>query len=84
MCLRERIAHTLLKLSLYIILLLFINFLGVWPRVHPKSLKVGHGGTLDHTATGILGTKPLRSIIIYVGVTYHYIITFPLGWLILW
>jgi len=27
---------------------------GVWPRVHPKSLKVGHGGTLDHTATGIL------------------------------
>jgi TruB family pseudouridylate synthase (N terminal domain). len=38
------------------------------PRVHPKSLKVGHGGTLDHTATGILGTEPLRSIIIYVGV----------------
>ena len=53
--------------SLCIILLLFINFLGMGPRVHPKSLKVGHGGTLDHTATGILGTEPLRSIIIYVG-----------------
>jgi len=56
----------------------------VWPRVDAKSLKVGHGGTLDHTATGILGTEPLRLIIIYVGVTYHYIITFPLGLLILW
>jgi tRNA U55 pseudouridine synthase TruB len=39
--------------------LLLNNFLGMWPRVHPKSLKVGHGGTLDHTATGILGTEPL-------------------------
>jgi len=84
MCFLEWKTHTLLKLSLYIILLLLVNFLGVWPRVHPKSLKVGHGGTLDHTATGILGTEPLRSIIIYVEVTYPYIITFPLGWLILW
>ncbi|XP_023701672.1 probable tRNA pseudouridine synthase 1 isoform X2 [Cryptotermes secundus] len=27
---------------------------GIEPRVHPASLKVGHGGTLDSTATGVL------------------------------
>jgi hypothetical protein len=47
--------------DIYSITLYFVNFLGIEPKIHPASLKVGHGGTLDHTATGVLGTEPCRT-----------------------
>jgi hypothetical protein len=34
--------------------------LGIEPKIHPASLKIGHGGALDHTATGVSGTEPCR------------------------
>jgi hypothetical protein len=33
------------------------------PTVHPASLKVGHGGTLDYSATGVLGTEIFRMVL---------------------
>lgn len=48
-------------IEIYSVTLYFVYFSGIKPKINPASLKVGHGGTLDHTATGILGTEPSKT-----------------------